>query len=279
MPDAPPAPGRALIVVPDADASLIEILTVLAPVRSFGGGVHPGAIVDPAAAADPTAHLGPGVVIGARTTIGPGTALIANITLGEDVRIGRHTVIHPGVVVQDRCTIGDHVILHPGVVIGADGFGYRPDPATRMPSKIPHIGAVVIESHVEIGANTTIDRGKFGDTRIGAGTKIDNLVQIGHNCRIGRCCIICGMCGLAGSVTLGDGVTLAGGVGIADQRTIGAGATIAARSGVMESVPAGESWFGYPAIPARHFMRSFAALKQLPDLLADIRRLIRSQAS
>lgn len=269
---------RSLIVVPDADAALIKVLGMLYRPPKFTPGVHERAVIHPSAFVDPSAHIGPGVVIAEGARVGPGSALIANVTLGPDASIGSACTLHPGVVVQHRCTIQDHVTLHPGVVIGADGFGYYPDPVSRLPAKIPHIGTVVVESHVEIGANTAVDRAKFGATTIGFATKIDNLVQIGHNGRIGRACIICGMSGLAGSVTLGDGVTLAGGVRIADNRTIGPGATIGGGSGVMSDIPAGETWIGYPARPSRQTMRIIAGLDQFDELMPSIRRLIRSQA-
>ncbi len=268
-----PPPGRALIVVADADLAMASVLEWLAPREQHAPGVHPRAVVDPGATIDPSASIGPGVVVGPQCEVGEHAVLCASVTLGRGVRVGPRSVLHPGVVVQDRCVIGAGVTLHPGVVVGADGFGYRPSPDGRGLLKVPHIGRVVIEDGVEIGANATIDRAKFGDTLIGAGTKIDNLVQIGHNCRVGRSCIICGCAALAGSVTLGDGVVIAGGVGIADNRTIGAGARIGARSGVMDDIPAGESWVGYPARPARHTMRLVAALEQLPDLLSRFKRM------
>lgn len=149
------------------------------------------------------------------------------------------------------------------MVIGADGFGYRPAPDGRGLVKIPHLGNAVLDSHVEIGANTCIDRARFGSTRIGAGTKIDNLVQIGHNCRIGRSVVICGCTGIAGSVTIGDGVQIGGNCGIADNVTIGRGARIAAKTGVMHDVPEGITVAGLPAFPGRDYLRMIAALRKL----------------
>lgn len=269
-------PGRALILVDDADLALVRILEMLAPSDPVTPGVHKGARVDPSASVADSASVAPGVSIGAHSIVAEHAVIHPGAVIGAEVLIGPRTVVHANAVVRDRCVLGAGVVLHPGVVIGADGFGYRPDPAGRGLVKIPHIGNVVVEDMVEIGANTTVDRAKFGSTRIGAGTKIDNLVQIGHNCRIGRSCIICGMVGLAGSVTLGDGVTLAGGVGVADNRTIGPGATIGARSGVMDDIPPGETWVGYPARPARHTMRLIAAIEQLPDLLSRFRKQLRN---
>ncbi|MBN8646120.1 MAG: UDP-3-O-(3-hydroxymyristoyl)glucosamine N-acyltransferase [Planctomycetes bacterium] len=268
------AAGRTVLMVPDADLAMIDLLAEL------GASLAPPPPTPGPVSVDPTARIHPGAVLGAFCTVGPGcevapgAILHARVSLGASVRIGPGTVLHPGVVVQDRSVIGAGCTLHPGVVIGADGFGYRPAPGGKGILKIPHIGNVVIEDAVEIGANTTIDRAKFGSTRVGAMTKIDNLVQVGHNCRIGRACLICGCCALAGSATLEDGVTLAGGVGVADGRTIGRGATVGGRSGVMDDIPAGETWVGYPARPARQTMRLVATLDQLPDTLRKARKLL-----
>jgi UDP-3-O-[3-hydroxymyristoyl] glucosamine N-acyltransferase len=158
------------------------------------------------------------------------------------------------------------------VVIGADGFGYRPAPDGRGLAHIPHVGTVEIGDFVDVGANSCIDRAKFGATTIGSGTKIDNLVQIAHNCRIGRSCILCGQVGLAGSVVLGDGVVLGGAASVADHLTLGAGVRIAARSGVMNDIPAGETWVGLPAAPAGESMRNYAAFRRLGEMAQKLKR-------
>jgi UDP-3-O-[3-hydroxymyristoyl] glucosamine N-acyltransferase len=163
--------------------------------------------------------------------------------------------------------VGRGVIMHQHVSIGADGFGYRPAPDGRGLTKMPHIGKVIIEDGVEIGAGTCIDRAKFGSTVIGAGTKIDNLVQIAHNCQIGRCCLIAGQSGLGGSVTLGDGVILGGAAGVVEHMTIGAGARVGARSLVTRHVPPGASRLGTPADDAQSTMRQWASVRQLPEVL------------
>lgn len=265
---------RALLVVEDADRALIGVLESLAPVHESPTGSHPTAVIDPTARVDATARLGPGCVIGPRARVGARTILHAHVSLGADVAVGADCDLRAGVVVEDGCSLGARVIIHPNTVIGADGFGYRPAPhagagLNGAPAllKIPHAGAVEIGDDVEIGACTAIDRGKFGPTVVGSGAKIDNLVQIGHNCRIGKNCVICGATGLAGSVTVGDGVTIGGGVGVKDNVTIGAGATIAARAAVMDDVPAGETWAGYPAQPWKVTMRVVAATMKLPELL------------
>ncbi len=269
---------RALLIVEDADQAMIGILEAIAPRHAAPpAGVHATACVDASARIDPTAHIGPGVVIGAEARVGARTILHARVALGAGARIGADCDLRAGVVIEDRCVVGARVVIHPNTVIGGDGFGYRPAGASAREGgpaliRIPHAGIVEVHDDVEIGACTAIDRGKFGSTVIGAGTKIDNLVQIGHNCRIGRNCVICGAVGLAGSVTLGDGVTLGGGVGVKDNLTLGAGSTVAARSGVMDEIPPGETWAGYPAAPFSQMMRIVAATRKLPDVLRSLGR-------
>jgi UDP-3-O-[3-hydroxymyristoyl] glucosamine N-acyltransferase len=274
--EAEPGPGRALLFVQDADHALIQVLELLTPPAHRPRGVSSDATIDPTAEVDPSASLGAGTYIGPRTKIGPGAMIHANVTIGADVQIGAECEVRSGVVIEDRCVVGARARLHPNAVIGSDGFGYRPSPDGKGLLKIPHAGNVEIGDDAEIGAGTTIDRGKFGATSVGAGTKIDNLVQIGHNCRIGRGCIICGCCALAGSVTVGDGAVLAGGVGVADNIHIGARAKVGARSGVMDNIPGGETWVGYPAAPWKQTMRIVAAMKQLPDLMGEVKRAMKA---
>jgi UDP-3-O-[3-hydroxymyristoyl] glucosamine N-acyltransferase len=201
-----------------------------------------------------------GAIIGAGAGIGRGTIVGANAVVGPGCQIGRNCDIGPCVSVSNAL-IGNRVTLHAGARIGQDGFGFVP--GANGLDKMPHIGRVIIQDNVEIGANTTIDRGMLDDTIIGEGTKIDNLVQIAHNVRIGRNCVIAGLCGISGSVTLGDWVMLGGSVGLADHITIHDGAQIMARSGVMHDVPAGEKWGGTPAQPARAWFREVAAARAL----------------
>lgn len=270
---------RALITVDNADVAMVQVLALFAPpVHAPAVGIHPTAVVDPAAAIGRGVSIGAMCVVGPRTKIGDGCVLHPRVTLGADVAIGPQTTLHPGVVVYDRCKVGARCTLHGNVVIGADGFGYVPDPSGRGVLKVPHIGTVEIGNLVEIGACSCVDRGKFGATTVGDGTKIDNLVQVGHNARIGRGCILCGACAIAGSAVLEDGVILAGGVGVQDGKRIGAGARISAMSGVMDDVPAGEVWFGTPAGPHKDQMRSFVALRKLSDHLRELRRLSRHAA-
>lgn len=223
-------------------------------------GISPAAHVDPSAALEPGAVVEPGAVIGAGAAIGAGTRIGPNAVIGAGCQIGRECDIGPNVTIQ-HALVGDHVVVHPGARIGQDGFGYLPGPAGL--EKIPQIGRVVIQNSVEIGANTTIDRGAMADTVIGEGTKIDNLVQVAHNVHIGRFCVLAGMAGIAGSVKLGDGVMIGGGVGIADHLTIGAGVQLAAGSGVMKDIPPRQVWAGYPAQPMSDQMREVAILRNL----------------
>lgn len=269
--------GRAVLIVDDADMAMVRLLEDVASKTPKWGpevGIDSSAHVDPTSRVARNVRVGAGVVVGPGSTVGEGVVLYPGVVIGARVEIGVGCVLHSGVVVLDRCVLGREVLLWPGVVVGTDGFGFRKSDDGRGLVKVPHVGNVLIGDRVEVGANSTIDRGKFGSTRVGSGTKIDNLVQIGHNCVIGRSCVICGCCGLSGSVVLGDGVTLAGGVGIADNRRIGDGATIGARAGVMDDVPAGETWLGTPARPVRQMLRAFAAFHEMPSLIGPLKRLV-----
>jgi UDP-3-O-[3-hydroxymyristoyl] glucosamine N-acyltransferase len=221
---------------------------------------------DPSAHIDPTARIEAGVtidplaLIGPRAEIGAGTLIGAGAVIGPDVRVGRNCAVGVHVSVL-HAIIGDRVIIHPGVRIGQDGFGYLPSQQGHQ--KIPQTRRVIIQDDVEIGANTTIDRGATRDTVIGEGTKIDNLVQIGHNVSIGRHCLIVSQVGISGSVAVGDFAVLAGQVGVADHLTIGAGAVLGARAGVMSNVPAGARWAGFPAEPAIDWKRGQAIVRRL----------------
>jgi UDP-3-O-[3-hydroxymyristoyl] glucosamine N-acyltransferase len=204
--------------------------------------------------------LEPGVVVGAEAQIGSGTVIAAGAMIGYRVRIGRNCFVGPGAAVT-HALVGNGVVIHAGVRIGQDGFGFAIGRAGHL--KVPQVGRVVVQDNVEIGANTTIDRGALKDTIVGEGTKIDNLVQIGHNVVIGRHCLIVAQCGIAGSSELGDFVVIGGQAGIVGHVKVGAGAQIAGNSGVKDNVPPGERWGGTPARPLGEWAREVAALKAL----------------
>jgi UDP-3-O-[3-hydroxymyristoyl] glucosamine N-acyltransferase len=274
---SPLDPGsQALIVVPDAELAVIDVLELYAPPPALPApGIHPNASVHPGATIGRDARVGPhasvdeGAVIGDRVVLHAGVRVYAGAVIGDD------SVLHANAVVREHCRLGRRVILHPNASIGADGFNYRPAADRSGLRKVPQLGIVVIEDDVEIGANSCVDRAKFGRTIVGRGTKIDNLVQIGHNCRLGRNTVIAALTGLAGSVVVGDWVTMGGCVGIVDHARIGDGATIGAKSAVTKDVPAGQTWVGYPARQAMRTFREWAALSRLPRALREMSRILR----
>ncbi|MCD8445483.1 UDP-3-O-(3-hydroxymyristoyl)glucosamine N-acyltransferase, partial [Tenacibaculum finnmarkense] len=227
----------------------------------FETDIHPTAVIDKTATIGEGCKIGANCYIGKNVVLSEGIILYPNVTIFDDTTIGKNTVIWSGTVVRERSIIGNDCIFHSNVSIGADGFGYRP--SVQGLTKIPHIGNVIIGNQVEIGANSCVDRGKFSATILGDGCKIDNLVQIGHNCVLGKFCIMAGSSGLAGSVTLGDGVIIGGSASIKDHVTIHSGATVGAGSGVITDVPAGKTVLGYPATDAREKMKQWVALRKL----------------
>lgn len=255
-----------LIRVPNADAAFAQAVEWFAPpVYVPAPGIHASAVISPGAAVGREVHVGPHTVIESGAKIGDRVILEAGVYVGPDVEIGEGTRLYPHVSVRERCRIGCRVILHNGVVIGSDGFGYTVD-TKGVRTKIPQVGAVWIGDDVEIGANTTVDRARFGKTIIGRGVKIDNLVQIGHNAVIGDHTVIVAQVGVAGSATLGSRVVVAGQVGIAGHLFVGDGAMIGAQSGVVNNVPAGAFMLGSPAWPAEDTARVLAVMHRLPDL-------------
>jgi UDP-3-O-[3-hydroxymyristoyl] glucosamine N-acyltransferase len=263
----------ALLAVDNPSLAFAQVMAAMAPPKApFEPGVHTTAVVHPSCRFDPGATaIGPHVTIEADVTIGRGTAIEAGCFLGRGVRVGAGCTLHPRVTVLYGCLLGDRVILHTGVVIGADGFGFELVGARH--EKIQQIGIVQIDDEVEIGANSCVDRARFGKTHIGAGTKIDNLVQIGHNVVIGRNCIIAGQVGIAGSTRLRDGVILAAQVGVVGHIELGSGVIISAQSGVAKTTREPGVYMGYHAEPIRRMLRIQAAMHQLPELVQRLRRL------
>lgn len=266
------AEGLALLVHPHSYFAFLQMLTLFHPP---GPPETPG--VDASARVGFQVELADGVHIGAQCVIadhvslGEGTQILAGSYIGRGARIGAHSTIGPNVTILHGVTIGDRVRVHPGTVIGSDGFGYAPKGGKHH--KIPQVGGVTIGDDVEIGACCAIDRATMGQTTIGRGTKIDNLVQIAHNVQIGEDCIIISQVGISGSTRLGDHVTLAGQVGVIGHIEIGAGAVVAAQSGVAKSIPAGAQYFGSPALEFGRQKRVIAAMASLPDYVKTIRAL------
>ena len=263
----------AWVRVASPHLAFARLLSVFHPGARLPPGVHPRAEVHPSARVDPSATVmalavvEAGAVVGARSVLWPGSYV------GEGSRLGEDCVLQPGAVVRERCVLGDRVVLQPGVVVGSDGFGFAFDAAGPAHVKVPQVGTVRIEDDVEVGAGSCIDRATTGETFIGRGTKIDNLVQIAHNVRVGPLSILCAQVGVSGSTELGAGVVLAGQVGIVGHVQVGDGARVAAGSGVPHDVPPGETVSGAPAVQHALWLRQSAALKRLPELLREVREL------
>ncbi len=249
--------GCAVLIAKDPRAAFASVASYFYPLNEPLANSTP---IAPDAEIGRNVRFAPGVVIGSKARIADNVSIGANSVIGPGVEIGANTSIGPNVTVL-YALVGARVVMHPGVRIGQDGFGFVPTPQGLR--KVPQLGRVIVHDDVEIGANTTIDRGAAADTVIGTGTKIDNLVQIGHNVVIGRSCVIVAQVGISGSCTLGDGVVLGGQVGLADHLKIADGAQVAAQSGLMRDVARGEVVMGSPAKPIRQFWREVAALTRL----------------
>lgn len=259
-----PGENRAFIKVKNADLAMAKLLEIFDPgPPQFDENIHPSAVIHETVKVGNNCKIGAGCYVGKNVVLADGVVLYPNVTVLDDTTIGPFTVVWSGTVIRERTEIGAYCIFHTNVSIGADGFGYRPREDGQGLAKIPQIGNVVIGNGVEIGANSCVDRGKFSSTIVGDGCKIDNLVQIAHNCIMGRSCIMAGNSGLAGSVTLGDGVIIGGSASIKDHVTIHSGATVGAGSGVMNDVPAGQTVLGYPAVEAREMLKQWVALRKL----------------
>lgn len=267
--------GRTGIVVADPYLAFAKLLTLFTSRPRVSKGIMPGAYVSPTARIGTEPSIYPGVYVGEGVTVGDRVTLHPNVVIGDGVTIGDDVTLHAGVSVRGGCRIGNRVTVHDNTTIGSDGFGYAPDGDGHY--KIPQVGIVIVEDDVEIGANCAIDRAALKATRIGRGTKIDNLVQIAHNCEIGENCIIVSQVGISGSTRLGRNVTLGGQVGVAGHLTIADGTTIAAKSGVMGDVEKGV-YGGIPIRPHREWLRSAALVERLPEMRKKIAELERAVA-
>lgn len=281
------APANRLRVATSA-WGLAGATAAFQPPPAVPPGIHPSAVIAETATVAADATVGPFCVVGPEADIGAGCVLLSHVTVGARASVGAGGLLHSGVRIGDDVRIGERAIIHGNAVIGADGFSFKPPDSGSVEAakkrgrvdrqtvgllRVHSLGAVIVGADVEIGAATTIDRGTLRDTRIGAGTKIDNQVQIGHNCVIGSGCMLCGQVGLAGSVTVGDRVVLAGKVGVADHVTIGDDAVIAAGSGVGRDVPANAVMVGYPAVPKDQAFDDLMAQRRLKRLIKDVEDL------
>jgi len=265
------AQGIAWVALKDPRLGFAEALDALLPRRREPPGVHPTAVVAPTAQLGEGVHLGPHVVIGARSALGRGCTLHPGVVLYEEVTLGADCEIHAGAVLHPGSQLGSGCVVHSQAVIGAEGFGFVPTASGWR--KMPQTGRVVLEDGVEVGCGSTIDRPSVGETRIGAGTKIDNLVHIGHGVVTGRHCALAAQVGIAGGAILGEGVILAGQVGVANKATIGDRAIASSKSGIHGAVAPGEVVSGYPAIPNRLWLRCSAAFSKLPEMARTLRQL------
>lgn len=263
--------GKSCLQVENPRLAFVKVLSLFHQEKAFPPGIHPTVILGQHCQIAPSATIMAYCVLGDKVVIEDQVILFPFVFLGDQVHIGRESVLFPQVTVYHNVRIGKRVRIHSNTVIGSDGFGYETTPEGLV--KVPHLGTVEIGDEVEIGANCAIDRAKVGATRIGEGTKIDNLVQIGHNVKIGRHCLIAGQTGIAGSATLEDQVTLAGQVGVADHVTVRKGVVACGQAGIIGNIPPGEIVSGYPARPHSHQLRVLAAQNQLPELLKEFRQI------
>ncbi|HEX3235599.1 MAG TPA: UDP-3-O-(3-hydroxymyristoyl)glucosamine N-acyltransferase [Gemmatimonadales bacterium] len=269
--DAEPGP-RTRIVVRDPYAALTRVMDALFPAVPHQPGVDPTARLGPGCVLGADVHLGPFVVLGRGVHLGARCRLAEGVSLGEHVSVGEDTVIGPRVVCYSGSAIGSRVVLKAGAVIGGDGFGYLSGPAGH--TRIPHVGGCILEDDVEIGSNSCVDRGSVDDTVVGRGSKLDNLVHVGHNVRLGERCLVMAGVGIAGSTRIGNDVILAGHVGVTDHLLIGDRVRVAAKSAVFGDIPGGASFSGHPARPHRQFLRAQAALYRVAPIITQLERLV-----
>lgn len=269
-----PAEGRPVIRSKNPYLTFAKAIELFYEAPKYGPEVHPTAVIHPTAKIGRDPHIGAYVVIDADVVIGDGAVLNPHVVIYRGAKIGRNFFAHAHAVVREFCEIGDNVVLQNGVIIGADGFGFARDESGWR--KILQSGKVVLGDNVEVQANSTVDRSSIGETRVGDGTKIDNLVMIGHGCTVGEHTMLCSQVGLAGSTEVGDNVILAGKVGVAGHLKIGDGAVATALSGIPGDVAAGATVSGYPAIDNKQWLRSVAVFNKLPELAKLVRKLARA---
>jgi UDP-3-O-[3-hydroxymyristoyl] glucosamine N-acyltransferase len=266
------APELNLLVTPNSYLAFAKTIDLFHPEATESPkGVMDGAFVDGSAALGEGVSVYPGVFVGPRSRIGDGCVLHPGAYVGADVTVGANSILHANVVLYPETEVGARVILHAGVVVGSDGFGFAPDGETKV--KIQQVGRVVIEDDVEVGSNCAIDRAVLGETRIGRGTKMDNLIQVGHNVTIGEHCLVVAQVGISGSSVIGNQVTLAGQVGVAGHIRIGDGAEVGAKSGVVDNVPPGTKVLGLPAIPIAEAKKVLTLVRFLPDIRREVRTM------
>ena len=265
--------GPDVVQVADPYLAFAQIATVFHPPPEPAAGIDPRAVVEPGAEVHPTATVMAFCYVGPRARVGPGAVLFPFVFLGESASVGERALLYPHVVVRERCSIGDRAILQPGVVIGGDGFGFAFDRTRFEHVKIPQAGQVDVQADVEIGSNSSVDRATFGQTVIGAGSKLDSLVQVAHNVQVGPRCILCGQVGLAGSSKLGQGVVCGGQVGIANHVSVASGTRIAAQSGVKDNIAEAGDYFGSPVIPLAEAARAQVAFRHGAETMQTVRRL------
>ncbi len=265
--------GITQLVVDNVQKALIEVLELFAPRLRPTWGVHPAALVEKNAEIGSDVCIGPGAYIGHNVRLGDGAVVSAGCCIGENSDIGANTRLDANVVVYHGCKIGANCVIQANCTIGGSGFGYYP--VDGRPRLIPHNGSVIIEDDVEIGAGCCIDRAKFGNTVVGAGTKMDNMVQVGHNVVIGKCCLLVSQVAIGGSCRLGDGVVVGGQAGVDDHVTIGDGAMVGGGSGVTHDVEAGQKLFGTPATSFRETSRRHAMIKRLPEMGRQLKEVLK----
>lgn len=267
----PEAQAFRQIIIADPQTAFVRILAEVRPVRVPPRGIAPSAVIHPSAKIADDCYVGPGVCIGEDVVIGYGCDIHPGVVIGGGCQLGEHVVLYPNVVLYPDCLLDDRVMIHANAIIGADGFGYRFTEGRF--DKIPQLGWVHIHRDVEIGAGAAVDRGAIGPTVVGAGTKIDNMVQIAHNCQLGRHNAIAAQVGMAGSSSTGDYVRMAGQVGVADHVHMNTGCTLGAKAGVHKDIPAGETWIGIPALPEAEQKRLLFSARRLPAIREDVKAL------